>query len=369
MIQRYSRPGWVEGARRVACIFVFRRGRGLSGGACDPTLQANEGEAAEADYSLRRGSPPKRRNNLPERAGLVGPLLTFLKTTLLLLIAGAFGAGCGFGGGGDLTLGYLGWDENVANSYLTKVLLEEELGYDNVELKLADDVGPVYKDLIEGETDAFLDAWMPNHEQFVEGGRGRIEVSKEPWYVDPTRYGIAVPDYMQDVRSISDLDSSGTDMITGIEPGAVLMKKIETDVVPRYDLQSSLVGATTPAMLAELEQAYSMEEPFVFLAWSPHWMNQEYEFRYLSDPKNAMGSVDAPQTLHSVTREGLAEDEPAAYALINAMRLDEDQIGSLELAINEAEDPEKGVSRWLEGKENRELVRPWIEAAKNAQEE
>jgi glycine betaine/proline transport system substrate-binding protein len=257
----------------------------------------------------------------------------------------------------------------VANSNLTKVLLEEELGYENVELKLADGVGAVYRDLIEGETDAFLDAWMPNHEQFVERGQGRIEVSKEPWYVDPTRYGIAVPDYMQDVRSISDLDSSGTDMITGIEPGTVLMNKIETDVVPRYKLQSSLVEATTPAMLAELEQAYSMEEPFVFLAWSPHWMNQEYEFRYLSDPKNAMGSVDAPQTLHSVTREGFAEDKPDAYAFINAMRLDEDQVGSLELAINEAEDPEAGVSRWLEEKENRELVRPWIEAAKNAQEE
>src|ERR671915_2418644 len=198
---------------------------------------------------------------------------------------------------------------------------------------------------------------MPNHEQFVEGGRGRIEVSREPWYVDPTRYGIAVPDYMRDVRSISDLNSSGTDMITGIEPGAVLMKKIETDVVPRYHLRSSLVGATTPAMLAELEQAYSMEEPFVFLAWSPHWMNQEYEFRYLSDPKNAMGSVDAPQTLHSVAREGLAKDEPAAHALINAMRLDEDQIGSLELAINEAEDPEAGARRGLGGGEKRGTVR------------
>jgi glycine betaine/proline transport system substrate-binding protein len=301
---------------------------------------------------------------------MAGPLLKLLMTSLLLLAAaGTLTAGCGFGGGGDLTLGYLGWDENVANSYLTEVLLEEELGYENVELKLADDVGPVYRDLIEGETDAFLDAWMPNHEQFVKRGRDRIEVSREPWYVDPTRYGIAVPDYMQDVRSISDLDSSGTDMITGIEPGAVLMKKIETDVVPRYQLQSSLVGVTTPAMLAELEQAYSMEEPFVFLAWSPHWMNQEYEFRYLSDPKNAMGSVDAPQTLHSVTREGFAEDEPVAYALINAMRLDEDQVGSLELAINGAEDPETGVSRWLEEKENRKLVRPWIEAAKNAQEE
>jgi glycine betaine/proline transport system substrate-binding protein len=100
---------------------------------------------------------------------------------------------------------------------------------------------------------------------------------------------------MHNVRTISDLDSSGTDMITGIEPGAALMTKIETDVVPQYHLHSSLVEATTPAMLSELEQPYSMKEPFVFLAWSPHRMNQEYEFRYLSDPKNAMRSVDVPR--------------------------------------------------------------------------
>jgi glycine betaine/proline transport system substrate-binding protein len=326
-------------------------------------LQATEGEAAEADYSSRKGGRPSGT------AGSARLLLILLKTSLLLLVAGVMATGCGFGSGRDLTLGYLSWDENVANSYLTKVLLEEDLGYDNVELKLADDVGPVYQDLIDGNTDAFLDAWMPNHEQFVQGGRGQIEVSKEPWYLDPTRYGIAVPDYMHGVHSITDLDSSGADMITGIEPGAVLMKKIETDVVPKYHLRASLVEATTPAMLAELKQAYSTKEPFVFLAWSPHWMNQEYQFRYLSDPKNAMGSVDAPQTLHSVTREGLAEDEPAAYALINAMRLDEDQVGSLELCINKAEDPETGVRRWLQVRENRELVRPWIEAANTAQEE
>ena len=346
--------------------FCIRRGRGASGGACDPTLRVAEGGAAEADHNPVGEGRPRRTNGGPDGAG---PLLTLLETAVLLVAAVFLATGCGFGGGGDLTLGYLSWDENVANSYLTKVLLEDELGYENVELKLADDVGLVYRDLIRGDTDAFLDAWMPNHEQFVERGEGKIEVSKEPWYLDPTRYGIAVPAYMKSVRSISDLDSSGTDMITGIEPDAVLMKKIQTDVVPRYHLRSSLVGATTPAMLAELEQAYSMKEPFVFLAWSPHWMNQEYEFRYLSDPKNAMGSVDAPQTLHSVAREGLARDDPAAYALINAMRLDEDQVGSLELAINKAEDPEAGVRRWLEEKENRDLVRPWVEAARNAQEE
>jgi len=300
---------------------------------------------------------------------MLWPLLTLLKTSLLLLAVGAMGVGCGFGGGGGLTLGYLDWNENVANATLTKVLLEEDLGYASVELKLADRVGLVYEDLIDGETDTFQDAWMPNHKQYVDEGEGRIEALKAPWYVGRTKYGIAVPDYMKGVDSISDLDSSGTGMITGIEPGPVLIERIASDVILRYDLRSNLVEASTPAMLAELKQAYGMQEPIVFLAWSPHWRNREYDFHYLSDPKNAMGPVDAPQSIHAVARKGLADDDPAAYALIKAMRLDADQVASLEISINNAGNPETGVRRWLKEKKNRELVRPWVEAAKIGQEE
>jgi glycine betaine/proline transport system substrate-binding protein len=300
---------------------------------------------------------------------MLGPLPTLLKTSLLLLAVAALGVGCGFGGGGNLTLGYLDWNENVANATLTKVLLEDDLGYDSVELKLADRVGLVYQDLIDGETEAFQDAWMPNHQQYVAEGEGRIEVLEAPWYVGKTRYGIAVPDYMKGVDTISDLDHSGTEMITGIEPGTVLMERIASDVIPRYHLSSNLVEASTPAMLTELKQSYRMQEPIVFLAWSPHWMNREYDFHYLSDPKNAMGSVDAPQSIHTVARKGLADDDPAAYALISAMRLDADEVASLEISINNAANPEAGVRRWLEERKNREVVRPWVEAAKKAQEE
>ena len=295
--------------------------------------------------------------------------MRLLKATLVLLVAGAMGVGCGFGGGGGLTLGYLDWNENVANATLTKVLLEDDLGYDRVELKLADDVGSVYDDLINGETDAFQDAWMPNHQQYVEEGEGQLEVLRAPWYVGRTKYGIAVPDYMKGVSSISDLDHSGTDMIMGLEPGTVLMERIASDVIPRYQLSTNLVEASTPAMLAELEQAYGMQEPFVFLAWKPHWMNRAYQFHYLSDPKNAMGPFNDPQTIHTVARKGLADDDPAAYALMRTMRLDADQVASLEMAINNAANPEAGVRRWLQEQENRELVRPWVEAATKAQEE
>jgi glycine betaine/proline transport system substrate-binding protein len=294
--------------------------------------------------------------------------LRLLRASLVLLVAGAMGLGCGFGGGGDLTLGYLDWNENVANATLTKVLLEDDLGYDRVELKLAGGVGSVYDDLIDGETDAFQDAWMPNHQQYVDEGEGQLEVLRAPWYVGKTKYGIAVPDYMKDINSISDLDHSGTDMIMGLEPGTVLMERIASDVFPRYQLSTNLVEASTPAMLAELKQSYSMQQPFVFLAWRPHWMNRAYHFHYLSDPRNAMDPFNDPQTLHTVAREGLA-DEPVAYAPISHMRLDEDQVASLEISINKAAHPEAGVPRWLEDTKHRELVRPWVEAAKQAQEE
>jgi glycine betaine/proline transport system substrate-binding protein len=349
--------------------FIFCRGRGVSFGACDPTLQATEGAAAEADHSSGRCHHPEGTDDPPHGTGRLGPLPRLLKTPVLLLAVAALGVGCGFGGGGSLTLGHLNWNENVASATLTKVLLEDDLGYDSVELKLARGVGNVYDDLIGGETNAFQDAWMPNHQQYVDEGKGQLEVLKAPWYVGKTKYGIAVPDYMKGVDSISDLDHSGTDMITGIEPGTVLMQRIASDVIPRYHLSTNLVQGSTPAMLAELKQCYGMKEPIVFLAWKPHWMNRAYHFHYLSDPKNAMGPFNEPQTIHTVARKGLADDQPAAYALMNHMRLDAGQVAGLEISINDAPDPQTGVRRWLKEGKNRELVRPWVEAAKRAQEE
>jgi glycine betaine/proline transport system substrate-binding protein len=157
-------------------------------------------------------------------------------------------------------------------------------------------------------------------------------------------------------------------MIIGIEPGAVLMQRIGESVIPEYEIGLDLVEASTPAMLAELRRAYGAKEPIVFLAWSPHWMNVEYDFRYLQDPRDAIGQLDEPAELHSIMREDFEEDDPVAYALINAMKLDEAQVNTLELAINRAGDPQEGVRDWLGEEENRGAVQPWIEAARRAQE-
>ena len=60
-------------------------------------------------------------------------------------------AGCGSGREDVLTLGNIGWDENVAVANLTKVLLEEDLGYERVEISSSTNLDSAYRDVASGE--------------------------------------------------------------------------------------------------------------------------------------------------------------------------------------------------------------------------
>jgi glycine betaine/proline transport system substrate-binding protein len=288
---------------------------------------------------------------------------------LFLLTVGTLAAGCsGLGavsGGKQLTLGYIGWDENVAVSTLTKVLLEEKFGYE-VELQRSDEavLKQVYTGVAGGELDAFQDVWIPNQKEYLSEVEDDVE-HLDPWFEGKTEQGIAVPYYMN-VQSLSKLDHAGTDMINGIEPGSAVMPQIEDKVIPGYHLNMKLVESSTSAMLSELDKAYKMREPIVFYGWSPHWMNTRYHIRYLRDPRNLQGRFNDSAEISSIVNENLSEDDPAAYELIKSISLNKEQINQMEADINEAGDPEAGVKAWLE--DNRSVVQPWIDAAKKARE-
>jgi glycine betaine/proline transport system substrate-binding protein len=292
-------------------------------------------------------------------------------TLVVVLTVGALAAGCGLlngiSGSKQLTLGYIEWDENVAVSNLTMVLLEEEFGYE-VELRVTNQsvVKQVFRDVASGDLHAFQGVGMPNHKTYLSEVEGDVE-QLNPWFEGETVQGLAVPSYM-DVRSLAELDRAGTDMIIGIEPGAAIHPQIKNQVIPGYDLEMMLVESSTPAMLSELEKAYKEREPMVFYGWSPHWMNARYDFRYLEDPKDLQGDFNDPARISSIVNADLPEDDPVAHAFLQAISLDEGQINRLEAEINAAgaADPAKGVRNWLEY--HRDTVEPWITAAKEARE-
>jgi glycine betaine/proline transport system substrate-binding protein len=280
-------------------------------------------------------------------------------------------AGCGSGGGSgsaskSLTLGSIGWTENVAVSNLTKVALGDEMGY-NVTLKGPLDLGPMFQGLASGDLDAFQDVWLPNHEQYLSKPqiKPRVEVLK-PWYQGTTKYGITVLSYMKGITSIADLNHAGTNEITGIEPGAAFMPVIENKVIPAYNLNMKLVTSSTAGMLAEVQKKNAAKEPIVFTGWSPHWMNQVYDIVYLDDPKNAQGAFDNPSKITCAVNKDLASSDAAAYAYLKNISLTESQVNDMEDYMRKAGtgNEEQGVRKWY--KKNKDVVKPWLDAAKKA---
>ena len=91
-------------------------------------------------------------------------------------------AGCGSssssGGGGSgssasktLTLGSIGWTENVAVSTLTRSSHGVATWATTVQIKDPLDVGPLYQGVASGDLHAFQDVWMPNHKVYLNKPR------------------------------------------------------------------------------------------------------------------------------------------------------------------------------------------------------
>ena len=296
----------------------------------------------------------------------------------IVVLAGCGGGGASSSAGGTLTLGNIGWQENVAVANLTKVVLEEDLGYDEVELKTLD-VGLLFEGVAGGDLDAFQDVWIPNHTQLLSEVENDVE-HLDPWYEGSTSFGLAVPSYMKGVNSIADLNQSEAERIIGIEPGAIITTKIDEHVIPEYNLDLEHEPSSTAAMLAEVERLYKAKDPFVFPPWCPNPMCGQvsgwdawggtkdlggmFDFRYLEDPKNSQGNLDEAAKISAIVNEDLADDEPVAYAFIKNLRLSDPELIALEEAqAKEGEVP--GVKSWLE--ENKDVVQPAIDAAKKAQ--
>lgn len=282
--------------------------------------------------------------------------------SLLLVLAVAWLAGgCGGSaepeepGEANLTLGYTRWEESVALSSLTKVLLEEELGYGSVTLERTG-APEVFREVAGGGLDAFQGVWVPGHEDYLEEVDGEVELLG-PWLAGTTRASLAAPAYMG-VESVEQLGSTGAARILGVEPGAAATVDGSLhETLSRYPLEKD-VYPDAPAMLREVERLYGAREPFFFTAWSPHRMNLEYEFDYLVDPNDVLGDMPEPSRIHPIVRTGLGEQDPVAYLLIDVLQLTDHQVSSLELEIHNAANPTEGARSWAE--KNGRLVGEWL---------
>ena len=280
-----------------------------------------------------------------------------------VLVVWLLAAGCGGSenqaraGDRELTVGYVGYADSVAIAKLTQAVMEQELGYD-VELRRFDDPEAAILAAADGKVDTFQNVWMPEYTGYV--GEAKGERLLNPWLVGTTRSGLAAPSYM-DVGSVDGMKRYPHAPIISVEPGVGPGSKVAEAVADQMT-DRKIFYRDTSTMLSTLQRRYSDGENFFFTAWSPHWMNQEYQFEYLIDPGDELGGATQPSRIQPVVNGKLGEEDPFALAFVDALQLSDNQISTLELSIWDAKNPREGVESWVEDRDW--LAQSWIGATK-----
>ncbi len=254
----------------------------------------------------------------------------------------------------DLIFGLITWPENIAVNNIWKVLLEEK-GY-NVELNQLD-MGIIMESLNTGDLDVGMEVWLPIQDiSYYEKYKDSVDFNETPWFTNG-KVGLAVPEYVDEVNSVEDLNEHKDlfdGKITGFEPGAGTMETTDL-LIEDYDLDYELIASSEGAMLASIKDAFDNEEPIVAPLWQPHGIFSEVDMKFLDDPKKTYGDVEE---ISLAKREGFAEDYPEVNEWLSNWSIDDDEtMAELINFVNENDDHYEGAKEWIE--ENRDLTDEW----------
>lgn len=250
-------------------------------------------------------------------------------------------------------LAYVNWAEGVAMTNLAKVVLEEKMGY-TVEMTEADP-GVIFTSLAEGDTDAFLDGWLPvTHKSYMDKYKDKLLDLGTSF--KGAKIGLVVPEYV-DVNSIEELKTNKdkfSGKIIGIDAGAGIMETTKK-AVSEYGLDMELMEGSEPAMLTMLKDAIDKKEPIVITGWAPHWKFAKWNLKFLEDSKKVYGEAE---DIHKLARLELDKDMPEVSEFLRNFTMDEKQLGDLMAAIADGKEPLEASKEWM--KNNESVVNSWI---------
>lgn len=245
-------------------------------------------------------------------------------------------------------LGYVNWAEGIAMTNLAAAILEEKMGY-KVDLTMAD-VAPIFTSVANGETDAFMDVWLPiTHESYMEKyGDDLVDLGV---INENARIGLVVPSYVE-VNSIEELNDNKDlfdGQIVGIDSGAGIMTATEK-AVDEYGLDFNLMAGSGPTMTAALKKAIDNNEAVVVTGWAPHWKFARWDLKFLEDPKGVYGETEE---IHVVTRKGLSDDLPEVNEFLSKFKMSDTELGDLMGAIEDSSDDPLDVAKaWMNDNED-----------------
>ncbi len=257
-------------------------------------------------------------------------------------------------------LGDPGWSDIAVTNGIARFLLDG-LGYQTQSQTLA--VPIIFAGLQKGQIDVFLGNWMPaqqsNYDTFVASG----EVDQVTENLSGTEYTLAVPTYAFDagVKTFADLDRHADKFgrkLYGIASGSPanesIRQMIAADEFGLGDWQ--LVESSEQAMLVQVGRAVRRDQYVVFLGWTPHPMNVQYDMKYLKGGEKYFGDSGQVNTL---ARKGYAAQCPNVGKLLANLRFTQDMENAImNQVLSKEAGNEAAIKAWISA--NPQVLDGWL---------
>ncbi|GEK34469.1 glycine betaine ABC transporter substrate-binding protein [Kurthia sibirica] len=249
-----------------------------------------------------------------------------------------------------IELAYVEWDTEVASTNVIAKVLEDK-GFKVKTTAL--DNAVMWEAVSNGKADGMVAGWLPNtHAAQYEKYKDKlVDLGVN---LKGAKVGLVVPEYMK-VDSIADLKDQANKSITGIEPGAGIMSATEKALKEYKNLSDwKLKSSSSGAMTVALGQAIKKNEDIVITGWSPHWMFQKYDLKYLKDPDNVFGGEES---IHTFVSKDLKKKSPEAYKILDNFHWTTKDMEEVMLDVADGETPEKAAEKWI--KAHKDQVDEW----------
>ncbi|MGX5217301.1 choline ABC transporter substrate-binding protein [Pseudomonas segetis] len=281
-----------------------------------------------------------------------------------LLLAASIGAQAEDASCGTVKLGDPGWSDIAVTNGVTSFILDS-LGYQSQTQTLA--VPIIFAGLQKGQVDVFMGNWMPaqqsNYDKFVASGK----VDNLKQNLTGTEYTLAVPTYAYEagVKTFADLNKFADKFdhkLYGIASGSPgnesIRKMIETNDFNLKDWK--LVESSEQAMLVQVGRAIKRDQFVVFLGWTPHPMNVQYDMKYLKGGEAYFGETGSVNTL---ARKGYAQQCPNVGKLLSNLSFTQEMENSvMDKVLSKQASNSEAVKAWMSA--NPEVVKGWLEGVK-----
>ncbi|WP_265581191.1 glycine betaine ABC transporter substrate-binding protein [Methanofollis aquaemaris] len=280
---------------------------------------------------------------------------------LLAVVALVLTAGCTCTGGAppseqkSISIGYVLWDSEIASTNVIKQVFEQA-GYDVT--ITAVDTAPLFEGLAKGDIDCSVSGWLPvTQNVYWEKYGDRIDLVRKN-LEGGAFIGLVVPSYVT-VDSVEDLNDPVVrekfgGKVYGIDPGSGTMHTAEK-LIEAYDLDYELVPSSTAGMVSALKRGIDRNEWVVVTGWTPHWKFARWDLKFLDEPRDVFGKNEYIATF---ARQGLAEDDPEAYGILERFHWTAEDMNSVMLDIEEGMTPEDAAQKWIDA--HPEEVKAWI---------